>query len=114
VGYKLVQYGRKRERRDYSRVKMNIDLPNLIEVQTQSFEWFVTEGLNELFQDISPIENFTGDLELWFSDFEFADEKHTLLETKEKELTYANPRTQNLYGRFPIYDGPCFVHHQRK
>lgn len=96
MGYKLVQYGRKRERRDYSRVKMNIDLPNLIEVQTQSFEWFVTEGLNELFQDISPIENFTGDLELWFSDFEFADEKHTLLETKEKELTYAKPLYVNV------------------
>lgn len=96
VGYKLIQYGKKRERRDYSRVKMNIDLPNLIDVQTDSFEWFVTEGLQELFEDISPIENFTGDLELYFSGFEFADEKYTIRQAKDKELTYARPLYVNV------------------
>lgn len=96
MGYKLVQYGRKRERRDYSRVKMNIDLPNLIDVQTSSFEWFVTEGLQELFVDISPIENFTGDLELYFSGFEFSDEKHTIRQAKDKELTFSKPLYVNV------------------
>lgn len=91
MNYTTVQYGRERQRRNYSRVKMNIDLPNLIEVQTQSFEWFIEEGLKELFRDISPIENFTGDLELYFEGYEFDEPKYTIAEAKEKELTYAKP-----------------------
>ena len=96
MGYKVVQYGRKRERRNYSRVMMNIDLPNLIDVQTQSFDWFVTEGLKELFDDISPIDNFTGDLELYFEGFDFSEPKYTIKETKDKELTYARPLYVNV------------------
>ena len=96
MNYNTVQYGRKRERRNYSRVKMNIELPNLIEVQTQSFEWFVTEGLEELFRDISPIDNFTGDLELYFEGFEFDEAKYDIPLAKEKELTYAKPLYVNV------------------
>lgn len=96
MGYKVVQYGRKRERRNYSRVKMNIDLPNLIDVQTQSFDWFINEGLRELFDDISPIDNFTGDLELYFEGFEFSEPKNTIKETKDKEVTYARPLYVNV------------------
>jgi DNA-directed RNA polymerase subunit beta len=96
VGYKVVQYGRKRERRNYSRVMMNIDLPNLIDVQTQSFDWFITQGLRELFDDISPIDNFTGDLELYFEGFDFSEPKYTLKEVKDKELTYARPLYVNV------------------
>ena len=96
MGYKVVQYGRKRERRNYSRVMMNIDLPNLIDVQTQSFDWFITQGLRELFDDISPIDNFTGDLELYFEGFDFSEPKYTLKEVKDKELTYARPLYVNV------------------
>jgi len=96
VGYKVVQYGRKRERRNYSRVMMNIDLPNLIDVQTQSFDWFINEGLRELFDDISPIDNFTGDLELYFEGYDFSEPKYTLKEAKDKELTYARPLYVNV------------------
>ncbi len=91
MNYSIVKYGRKRERRNYSRVKSNMELPNLIEVQTSSFDWFVKEGLDELLKDISPIENHTGDLELYFEGIEFGDPKHTIPDSKEKELTYAKP-----------------------
>jgi DNA-directed RNA polymerase subunit beta len=91
VNYKIVKYGRTRERRNYSRVKSNIELPNLIQVQTDSFQWFVEHGLEELFKDISPIENFTGDLELYFENFEFGKPKYDIPQSKEKDLTYARP-----------------------
>lgn len=91
MNYKTVKYGKKRERRNYSRVKSNIELPNLIEVQTESFEWFVKQGLKELFSDISPIENFTQDLQLRFEDFDFGEPKYDILTSKEKDLTYAKP-----------------------
>jgi len=91
VSYSIVKYGRKRERRNYSRIKSQVELPNLIEVQTKSFYWFIEEGLKELLKDISPIENFTGGLELYFEDIEFDAPKHTVHEAREKELTYACP-----------------------
>ncbi len=86
-----MKYGKKRERRNYSRVKSNVELPNLIEVQTKSFNWFIEEGLDELLSDISPIENFTGGLELYFEDIEFDEPKYTAKEAREKELTYSRP-----------------------
>ncbi len=91
MNYSNVKYGKKRERRNYSRVKSNVELPNLIEVQTKSFDWFVDEGLDELLRDISPIENHTGDLELFFEGIEFGEAKHAIKPAKEKELTYAKP-----------------------
>jgi len=91
VNYKTVQYGKTRERRNYSRVKSNVELPNLIEVQTESFEWFMETGLKELFQDISPITNFNGNVELYFGDFEFEPAKYSVNECKEKDLNYSRP-----------------------
>ncbi len=96
MNYSVVKYGRKRERRNYSRVKSNVELPNLAEVQTKSFDWFVEEGLDELLKDISPIENHTGDLELSFRSVEFGESKYTITEAKEKELTYAKPLRVNV------------------
>jgi len=63
----------------------------LIEVQTSSFEWFVENGLKELFVDISPITNFTENLELYFKDYELESPKYTVEECKEKDLTYSCP-----------------------
>jgi DNA-directed RNA polymerase subunit beta len=91
VDYKTVKYGKKRERRNYSRVKSNVELPNLIEVQTSSFEWFTETGLRELFHDISPITNFTENLELYFGDYEIGEPKYSVLECKEKDVTYSRP-----------------------
>ena len=91
MNYKIVQYGKKRVRRNYSRVKSSIELPNLIQVQTDSFKWFIEHGLSELFEDISPIESFTQDLQLYFEKFEFDDPKYDLRTAKEKDMTHARP-----------------------
>jgi len=91
VDYKTVKYGKKRERRNYSRVKSNVELPDLIEVQTSSFDWFIETGLKELFHDISPITNFTENLEVYFGDYEIGEPKYSVLECKEKDVTYSRP-----------------------
>lgn len=91
MDFKTVKYGKKRERRNYSRVKSNVELPDLIEVQTSSFEWFIETGLKELFHDISPITNFTENLELYFGDYEIGEPKYSVLECKEKDVTYSRP-----------------------
>ena len=63
-----VQYGT-RERMSFSRIEEVLDLPNLIEVQTSSFQWLIDEGLKEVFDDISPIENYSGNLVLEIVDY---------------------------------------------
>jgi tRNA dimethylallyltransferase len=73
LSWKNIQYGKKRVRRNYSRVQTNVELPNLIEVQTESFKWLMDEGLKILFHEISPIKDH-GDgekFELYFRDYEF-------------------------------------------
>ncbi len=96
MSYKVIKYGKFHERRNFSQVKSNVELPNLIEVQTDSFDWFVKNGLKELFEDISPISNFTDTIELYFEDYEFDEPKHTVLECKEKEITYSRPLRANV------------------
>jgi DNA-directed RNA polymerase subunit beta len=96
VSYKLVKYGRKRERRNYSKVKSNVALPDLIKVQTDSFKWFIEKGLGELFRDISPIQNFTENIELYFEDYEFNDAKYDISESKIKDMTYSKPLRVNV------------------
>ena len=87
----LVQYGRHRQRRSFARINEVLELPNLIEIQTASYEWFLEEGLREMFQDISPIEDFTGNLSLEFIDYSLGDPKYSVDESKERDVTYAAP-----------------------
>ncbi len=96
MDYKTVKYGKKRERRNYGRVKSNVELPNLIDVQTSSFKWFIENGLAELFEDISPITNFSGSVELYFKDFELEPAKYTVSECKSKDVTYSRPLKVNV------------------
>ncbi len=86
----VVKYGR-RERRTYSRVAEVLELPNLIEIQQKSYEWFLRDGLKELFADISPIQDFTGNLVLEFIDYSLGDPKYSVDESKERDVTYAAP-----------------------
>jgi len=86
----LVQYGR-RVRRSYARIKEVLEVPNLIEIQQQSYEWFLRDGLREMFQDISPIQDFTGNLSLEFIDYSLGEPKYTVDEAKERDVTYAAP-----------------------
>ncbi len=87
----LVQYGRYRQRRSYARISEVLDLPNLIEIQTKSYEWFLEEGLKEMFADISPIEDFSGNLSLKFIDYSLGDCKYPVEESKERDVTYSAP-----------------------
>jgi DNA-directed RNA polymerase subunit beta len=87
----LVQYGRHRQRRSYARINEVLELPNLIEIQTASYQWFLDEGLREMFQDISPIEDFTGNLVLEFIDYSLGEPKYPVEESKERDVTYSAP-----------------------
>ncbi|MCQ2010632.1 MAG: DNA-directed RNA polymerase subunit beta [Sporolactobacillus sp.] len=87
----LVQYGRHRQRRSYARIKEVLELPNLIEIQTASYQWFLDEGIREMFQDISPVEDFTGNLILEFVDYSLGEPKYSVDESKSRDVTYAAP-----------------------
>ena len=88
----LVQYGRYRKRRSYARINEVLDLPNLIEIQTDSYQWFLKEGLKEMFDDISPIDDFTGGhLSLEFIDYSLGEVKYPVEESKERDVTYSAP-----------------------
>ncbi|HWO78584.1 MAG TPA: DNA-directed RNA polymerase subunit beta [Bacillus sp. (in: firmicutes)] len=87
----LVQYGRHRQRKSFARISEVLELPNLIEIQTASYQWFLDEGLREMFQDISPIEDFTGNLSLEFIDYSLGDPKYSVEESKERDVTYSAP-----------------------
>ncbi|GKV68448.1 DNA-directed RNA polymerase subunit beta [Sporosarcina sp. NCCP-2716] len=87
----LVQYGQHRQRRSFARISEVLDLPNLIEIQTASYEWFLEEGLREMFHDISPIQDFTGNLSLEFVDYQLGEPKYPVDESKERDVTFAAP-----------------------
>ena len=82
-------------RMSYSRQKEVLEMPNLIEVQTKSYKWFLEEGLNEVLRDISPIADYNGNLSLEFVSFELCtgegDVKYSIEECKERDATYAAP-----------------------
>ncbi len=81
-----------RVRMSYSRIHEVLDMPNLIEVQKDSYRWFLDEGLREVFQDISPIMDYSGNLVLEFIDFSLDSEpKYSIEECKERDATYAAP-----------------------
>jgi DNA-directed RNA polymerase subunit beta len=86
-----VKYGN-RVRMSYSRIKEVLDLPDLIEVQKNSYNWFLEEGLKEVFEDFSPIQDYTGNLILEFVDYKVSDEpKYSEEEARERDATYSAP-----------------------
>ena len=80
-------------RMSYARQKEVLDMPNLLEIQTDSYKWFLDEGLREVFRDISPIADYSGHLSLEFVDFELCEKeaKYTIEQCKERDATYAAP-----------------------
>ena len=83
----------KSSRMSYSRQKEVLEMPNLIEVQKDSYQWFLDEGLKEVFDDISPISDYAGHFSLEFVDFTLCEDdvKYTIEECKERDATYAAP-----------------------
>ncbi len=87
----LIQYGRHAKRRSYARIEEKLDLPNLIEIQTKSYDWFLKTGLIEMFKDISPVEDFTGNMSLEFVDYKLGEPKYDEDEAKNHDATYSAP-----------------------
>jgi len=80
------------ERKPYARIPEVLPIPNLIELQLDSFEWFIGHGLRELFDEISPIQDFTGRvMELRFREYEFEQPKYSELECRTRDLTFSKP-----------------------
>lgn len=87
---KQIQVGEK-VRWSYGRISEILEMPNLIEIQRQSYDWFLSEGLRETFRDVSPIQDFTGNLSLEFIDYSLGEPKYSEAECKERDVTFAAP-----------------------
>src|SRR5690554_2311307 len=98
MGYRTVKYGKKSQRRNYSNMRYDIDLPNLIEIQTESFKQFLSDGIRELLEDISPIEGHNGDLKLYFVDYRLEEPKYDVLQSKIRDVNYS----QQLFAKVKL------------
>ena len=91
MAFNVKKYGDYRERRNYAKTKNSIELSNLLEIQKKSYDWFMTDGIKEVFEDIFPVESFTGNLILEFGDFFFEAPRYNIKECKDRYSTYASP-----------------------
>ncbi len=91
MAYTVKKYGDYRERRSYAKTKSAIELNNLLEIQKKSYDWFMTEGIKEVFDDIFPVESFTGNLTLEFGDYVFEEPRYSIKGCKDRYATYAAP-----------------------
>ena len=91
MAYKLKQSGDYRKRRNFSMIKNSLVISDLLEVQTQSYKWFATEGVKEVFEQFSPIESFSGSLSLEFGEYVFDTPRYSIKECKDRQITYAAP-----------------------
>ncbi len=91
MAYKNVKCGDHRERRSFSRIRNTYELKDLLEIQTKSYQWFVDTGIKEVFEDLFPVENFSGTLSLEFGDYHFEEPRYSIKECKDRETTYAAP-----------------------
>ncbi len=91
MAYTVRKTGDYRERRDYGKTKNAIELNNLLEIQKKSYDWFMTEGINEVFEDIFPVESFTGNLTLEFGEYSFEEPRYSIKGCKDRYATYAAP-----------------------
>ncbi|CEO90139.1 DNA-directed RNA polymerase subunit beta (fragment) [Syntrophaceticus schinkii] len=90
INPKPVQVGEK-VRLSFGRISEVLEMPNMIEIQKQSHEWFLKEGLKATFHDVSPIQDFTGNLSLEFLDYSLGEPKYSVAECKERDVTFAAP-----------------------
>ncbi|MBQ2946584.1 MAG: DNA-directed RNA polymerase subunit beta [Bacilli bacterium] len=126
MAYTVKKFGDYRERRNYGKTKNAIELNNLLEIQKKSYDWFMTEGIKEVFDDIFPVESFTGNLTLEFGEYSFEEPRYSIKGCKDRYATYAAPikvqarlfnqetgevKEQEIYlGDMPIMtDGGTFI-----
>ena len=91
MSYRTVKYGDYRERRNFSRIRNSYELKDLLEIQKKSYNWFVETGIKEVFQDLFPVENFSGTLSLEFGNYRFDEPKYSIKESKDRKSTYSAP-----------------------
>ncbi len=91
VAFKIVDCGAHRKRRNYSKIKNTYELKDLLEIQKKSYDWFVTTGIKEVFEDLFPVENFSGTLSLEFGDYHFDEPRYSIKESKDRETTFSAP-----------------------
>lgn len=87
----VVKYGKHAERRNFSRISEVLEMPNLIEIQTDSYKWFLDHGLREVFEDVLPIKDFNDKLSLEFVDYELKEPKYTVAEARAHDANYSAP-----------------------
>ena len=91
MAYTVKKFGDYRERRNYAKTKNAIELGNLLEIQKKSYDLFLTEGIEEVFKDIFPVESFTGNLSLDFGEYHFEQPRYSIKDCKDRYATYAAP-----------------------
>ena len=91
MSFKIVKSGDYRERRNFSRIRNSYELKDLLEIQKKSYNWFIEKGIKEVFDDLFPVENFSGTLSLEFGDYHFDEPKYSIKESKDRESTFAAP-----------------------
>ena len=91
VAYKVEKFGDHRERRTFSKIKNTLALTDLLEIQKKSYQWFLEEGIKEIFEDLFPVESFTGNISLEFGDYYFDAPRYSVKEAKERMVNYAAP-----------------------
>ena len=89
--YKTVKCGDYRERRNFSKIRNTYELKDLLEIQKKSYDWFITDGIKEVFNDLFPVENFSGTLSLEFGDYHFDEPRYSIKESKDRETTFSAP-----------------------
>ncbi|MCQ2976550.1 MAG: DNA-directed RNA polymerase subunit beta [archaeon] len=91
MAYKLVNCGDYRKRRSFSRIRKTYELKDLLEIQKKSYQWFVDTGIKEVFDDLFPVENFSGTLSLEVGDYHFDEPRYSIKEAKDRESTFSAP-----------------------
>ena len=95
MAYKNIKFSEHRERRSFSKIKNTFELQDLLENLKKSYQWFLTDGIQEVFSDLFPIESFSGELSLEFVDYSFDEPRYTIKEAKYRETSYSSPLKVN-------------------
>ena len=91
MAFKITKCGDFRERRNFSKIRNAYELKDLLEIQKKSYQWFIETGIKEVFEDLFPVENFSGTLSLEFGDYHFDEPRYSIKESKDRETTYSAP-----------------------
>ena len=91
MAYKTKKFGDHAERRTFSKINNTLELTDLLSIQKDSYQWFLDEGIKETFDDLFPVESFTGNISLEFGDYYFDEPRYSIKESKERMVNYAAP-----------------------